>query len=137
MTRGRKKLSPYAKYKNDFNKAKKRYKSSWDDPIMLSKKEFELASQNYDGSRDEVINEIIHQQKWGYGKTEALGRKEFFDLELKGKAKWTDVRGMTHDQFVDAFNNEISYLYNTLKSDSDLGWNGASKLISSYIFGSN
>lgn len=128
---GRKKLSAYEKYSREFDKNNT---SGWDDSVKLSEAEFKANTQGMVGDRDSVVKEVIHQQKWGYGTVEAKGRKEFFQGELKGKAKWSDVRKMSHNEFTEAYGTNISSIYQDLKKTYTQS--EAIEFISSYIFGS-
>lgn len=138
MKRGRKKLTAYEKYVRSFNKEKGN-KSDWYDSAILSEQEWKINTRDrYPGlERDKLVKEIIHQQKFGYGLNELAGRKAFYEADLKGKVKWTTLKNMTHEEFVDEYGDYLSQMYEELQADPQLGKRGAQLLISAYVFGSD
>ena len=140
MKRGRKAIDPYKKYISEFNRQKKT-KANWDDPVILSKAEFELTYDTYIPdpnltdlqNRNAAISDMIQHQKWGYGNNEKKARRLFYEENLKSSGyKWTDVKSMTHSEFAEKFVKDE--YYSLIAAGATLA--ESKEFISSYMFGS-
>lgn len=137
--RGRPKGDLYSKYVTAFNRAKKTLKRSMYDDEILSKGDFYRNIQGYSNKPDkEIIKDVMDRHKYGRVSKELVGRKDFYETELKKNnpnLKWNDIKYMSHEDFVQTYGQQISNIYNKFIND---GWSvsDTKQLISQYIFGS-
>lgn len=135
--KGRPKKSLYEKYVTAFNRAKSTYKSNWYMDEKLDKSTFDNVV-NTNNSDKQAIKDIIDKQKYGRLSKELKGRRDFYETELKKNypdLKWSKVKNMSHEEFVDTYGDVISETYNSFINS---GWSvsDTKQLISQYIFGS-
>ena len=137
--KGRPKGDLYSKYVTAFNRAKKSIKRTMYEGSILSKQEFYDNIQGYSNKSDkEIIKDVMDRHKYGRVSRELIGRKDFYETELKKhnpKLKWSDIKYMSHEDFVQTYGQQISDTYNSFIND---GWSvsDTKQLISQYIFGS-
>lgn len=136
-SKGRPKKSLYDKYVTAFNRAKKTLKGSMYDDQLLSKSEFNYIV-NTNKTDAKAIKEVIDRHKYGRTSTEVEGRRDFYETVIKKnnpKVKWSEVKYMSHEDFVETYQNEIEDIYNDF-INSGYAPAEIKQLISQYIFGS-
>ena len=136
-SKGRPKKSLYDKYVTVFNRAKKTLKSSMYDDQLLSESEFNYIV-NTNKSDEKAIKEVIYRHKYGRTSAEVEGRRDFYNTVIKKSnpsVKWSQVKYMSHEDFVSTYQNEIEDIYNDF-INSGYAPADIKQLISQYIFGS-
>ena len=107
------------------------------DDQLLSKSEFNyIVNTNKPDAK--AIKEVIDRHKYGRTSTEVEGRRDFYETVIKKnnpKAKWSQVKYMSHEDFVTTYQNEIQDIYNDF-INSGYAPADIKQLISQYVFGS-